>query len=196
MDKSNGQFGLIVAYLLPGFIGLLAGIAPLVPAVAGWLTPVDQGDAGFGPPVYALLAATAVGMIVSCFRWLIVDHVLLWTGIKPPKWNFQGLDERLHAFNYLVENHYRYYQHYAGTFVAVLFAYLLNRLVGTSPLLGLGTDLATLILCAVLFLSSRDSLKKYYDRVSDLIGPIPEKGSEVKTHDERHRSSRGGNPET
>jgi hypothetical protein len=32
-QSSQWQFGLIVAYLLPGFIGF-AGMAPLVPAIA------------------------------------------------------------------------------------------------------------------------------------------------------------------
>lgn len=66
MEIFNRQFGLIVAYLLPGFIAL-AGVAPLVPVVSSWLQPVNQG-LGIGPPVYAIMAATAMGMVVSCFR--------------------------------------------------------------------------------------------------------------------------------
>jgi hypothetical protein len=59
METINRQFGLIVAYLLPGFIGL-GGIALLVPPVARWLEPsIQPGTAGLGPPVYAVLAATA-----------------------------------------------------------------------------------------------------------------------------------------
>ena len=55
------------------------------------------------------------------------------------------------AFNYWVEQTYRYYQFYANTLIAVLWAYIVNRYFETSPLLGLGTDLGVLILCAVLF---------------------------------------------
>ena len=79
MDNLSRQFGLIVAYLLPGFIAL-AGVAPFVPAVSSWLQPVNSG-LDIGPPVYALMAAIAAGMIVSCFRWLLIDHIHSVTGI-------------------------------------------------------------------------------------------------------------------
>src|SRR5712671_5880452 len=100
MEILTRQFGLLIAYLLPGFVAL-AGIAPLVPTVAGWLK-ADQ-TASFGAPLYALLAATAVGMVVSCFRWLIVDKIHVFFGVSAPTFNARALEERPAAFNYLVE---------------------------------------------------------------------------------------------
>jgi hypothetical protein len=44
-----------------------------------------------GPPVYALLTAITVGMIVSCFRWLIVDQVLKWTGVPKAVRSYENL---------------------------------------------------------------------------------------------------------
>ncbi len=73
MNTSSNQFGLMVAYLLPGFIGL-AGIAPFAPIIGVWLEPLHQ-EASLGPSIYAVLAATTVGMILSCFRWLLIDHI-------------------------------------------------------------------------------------------------------------------------
>ncbi len=73
-ETSSRQFGLIVAYILPGFIGL-AGMVPLFPVVGGWLRPVNQSGLDLGAPVYALMAAMTFGMILSCFRWLIVDRL-------------------------------------------------------------------------------------------------------------------------
>lgn len=167
MDKANGQFGLIVAYLLPGFVGL-AGMAPLVPAVGQWLQPVNQGEVGLGPPVYAVLAALALGMILSCLRWFIIDHVMAWTKVVPPKLDYGKLAGRMAAFDYWVEAHYRYYQFYGGTLMGVPAVYLCNRIAGTSPLLGVGTDLGVFILCAVLFAGARDALRKYYQRTVSL----------------------------
>lgn len=175
METSNRQFGLIVAYLLPGFIGL-AGVTPFVPTVAEWLRPVNIGDGWLGPPVYAVLAAMAMGMIVSCVRWLLVDHVHQWTGLVRPELDHGRLESRLEAFSFWVENHYRYYQFYANTIIAVLWAYLINRILGTSPLLGIGTDLGVLTLCAILFAGSRDALRKYYVGIDRLLGQIAEKG--------------------
>jgi hypothetical protein len=111
MNSLSNHFGLMVAYLLPGFIGL-AAIAPFVPVVADWLQPFNQ-QASLGPPVYALLAATTVGMVLSCVRWLLIDHLHHLMGIRPPVWNDRALADRVAAFNYLVDNHYRYYQFYS-----------------------------------------------------------------------------------
>jgi hypothetical protein len=177
---TSRQFGLIIAYILPGFIGL-AGMVPLFPVVGAWLHPINQGGLDFGAPLYALLAATALGMILSCCRWLIVDRFHHWTGVQLPEWNDSRLDDRLDAFDYLVEVHYRYYQFYANTLVAIFWAYGVTRLTRTLPLLGLGTDLAALILCFVLFVGSRDALTKYYTRTSRLLGPLAEKDFQGKT---------------
>ncbi len=116
MENLNKHFGLIIAYLLPGFVAL-AGVAPLLPSVAAWLHA--GSTAGFGAPVYVLLAATEAGMVVSCFRWLIVDPLHAASGIAAPSFNSRALEERPAAFDYLVESHYRYYQFYANTLVAV-----------------------------------------------------------------------------
>ena len=166
---NNNQFGLIVAYLLPGFIGL-AGIAPLLPSIGAWLQPTAISEASLAPPVYVLLAAMTVGMIASCFRWLLIDHIHQWTGVVRPEWDDRRLEERLAAFNYLVESHYRYYQFVSNALVAVIFAYVVNRCVEKSSLLGVGTDLGVLIVCATLFAASRDALSKYYTRTGRLLG--------------------------
>src|SRR5258706_2232237 len=147
MDILNRQFGLVIAYLLPGFV-VLAGLAPLVPVVAGWLQ-ADQ-TASFGAPLYALLAATAAGMVVSCFRWLIVDQIHSFTGLGGPAFNARALEDRPAAFTLLIQSHYRYYQFYSNTLVAVAGTYSMHRWLGTSPHLRFNTDLGVLVLCAVL----------------------------------------------
>ncbi len=111
-----------------------------------------------------------------------------------PEWNDNRLDERLDAFDYLVEVHYRYYQFYANTLIAIVWAYGVNRFSGKLPLLGVGTDLAAVILCFVLFVGSRDALAKYYTRTSRLLGPIAEKEflGEVMTNGNHHDHVGGG----
>lgn len=169
MDTLNRQFGLVIAYLLPGFIALI-GFARLVPMVARWLA-VDQ-LMSVGAPVYAVLAAAAVGMVVSCFRWLLVDSLLAFTGVARPTFNAQALEQHPDAFHYLVEAHYRYYQFYSNTLVSLLWTYSVNRWLGTSSRLSLGTDLGVLVLCAVLFAGARDTLAKYRSRSAQLVVPL------------------------
>jgi hypothetical protein len=169
MDNFNRHFGLVIAYLLPGFVAL-AGIAPFVPIVAGWL--VANQTTSFGAPLYALLAATAAGMTVSCIRWALVDQIHALTGLGAPAFNARALEERPAAFTYLVESHYRYYQFYANTLVAVAWSYSIHRWLRTSSLLRFGTDLGVLLLCAVLFAGSRDALAKYRTRINELKGQV------------------------
>ena len=192
MEAFSRQFGLMIAYLLPGFIGLV-GLAPLIPTVAEWLHAAARGDAGLGPPVYALLAAMATGMVVSSVRWLLIDHIHGWMGIKAPPLDFAAMDGRLHAFNYIVEGNYRYYQFNSNGLVAVAWAYSVHRILQTSRLLGPGTDLGVLILCAVLFAASRDALAKYYRRSSGLLGHVAEKdpSGDVMTNGFHHEAGNG-----
>lgn len=168
---SSRQFGLIIAYVLPGFIAL-AGIAPLFPAVSYWLTPVPSGqfDLGLGPPLYALLGAMALGQVLSCFRWLVVDQAHHWTGVKRPIWEDSRLDQVLGAFDYLVQSHFRYYEFCGNGLLAVLWAYAVNRALGTLPIFGAPTDAAALVLMLVLFAASRNALSNYYNRTRRLIG--------------------------
>jgi hypothetical protein len=175
METTNRQFGLLIAYVLPGFIAL-GGIALLVPAVAQWLQPTgNQSGWDLAPPVYAVLAATAAGVTLSCFRWIIVDHIHHGTGVEEPSWDLAALEKRLDAFNFIVDGCYRYYQAHANMLVAVIWTYSLIRWAGAFALLGPGTDLGVLILCAGLFAGSRDALAKYYWRSNQLIGSVAEK---------------------
>jgi hypothetical protein len=178
MDTLNRPFGLVIAYILPGFIAL-AGVAPLSTLVAGWLSAGQQATS-VSAPLYTLLAATATGMVVSCFRWLLVDQAHALTGLGGPAFNARALEERPVALTFLVEHHYRHYQFYANTLVATVWTYAVHRWRGTSPLLGVGTDLLVLILCAVLFAGSRDTLAKYRARSRQLVAQLSPTHSNVE----------------
>jgi len=196
MDKFP-QFGLIVAYLVPGFIGLV-GFVPLVPAVGQWLQPVNQGDMGFGPPIYALLAATGVGMIVSCFRWFVIDRLHHLTGLNAPSTDFSRLTERVDGLDYLAQNHFRYYEFAANTLLALVWTYCINRYFHTSSLLSVRTDLGMVLLLLVLLAASRDALAKYYSRTRQLLGEIAEKGfiGDTMYNGIGHHEEKGGSNST
>ena len=192
MDFLNRHFGLVIAYLLPGFVAL-AGIAPLVPMVAGWLDAGNQ-TASLGAPLYALLAATAAGMVVSCFRWLLIDRIHAVTGLGGPAFNARALEERPGAVLFLLENHYRFHLFYANTLVAVIWTYVVHRRLGTSPRLGTGTDVAVVVLCAVLFAGSRDALAKYRNRIKELVGQVAviDTEADAMTNGADHNQGGGG----
>lgn len=176
-DTSSRQFGLIIAYLLPGFLAL-AGIAPLFPTVADWLRPANQGNFGIGPTVYALLMAAAAGMVISCVRWLLLDHIHNWTGVRRLPRNDSRLADVLGGYDFLIQIHYKYHEFAGNMLVALLFAYGLNRSLHTLPALGIGTDLGVAFLSLVLFVASRDALAKFYHKAGQLLGPVAKKASE------------------
>jgi hypothetical protein len=168
-DTSPKQFGLIIAYLLPGFIAL-AGFARLFPLIQRWLLPASISESGIGSPIFAIMAAMTTGLIVSCFRWLLLDQVHHLTGVQRPQWDDTRLDSVLRGFDYLVQNHFRYYEFCGNTLIALLWAYGVNRAIGALSSLGPGTDLGMIVLCLVLFTASRDALAKYYIRTSRILG--------------------------
>ena len=170
--STQRQFGLLIAYVIPGFVAL-AGLAPVVPVVREWLRPTNlQGDLALGPPLYAVLAAVTLGSILSCFRWLLVDKLHSRMGVRRPQFDDRRLAESLGAMEFLVVSHFRYAEFCGNTLLALLFTYALNRLLHTSPYLGLGTDLAALVVASVLFAASRDALATYYSRAGRLVGLV------------------------
>ena len=166
-EGSVNDFGLLIAYVLPGFVALWGGTY-----VAGPLRPWLLGEAGGGPTVGGFLsttvAAVAAGLTASTIRWLVIDTLHHGTGVRPPDWDFALLGERVAAFGLVVDHYYRYYQWYGNTLVALAWVLAARRWsVGLAPVGA--TDLGILALMAVLYLGSRDALRRYYTRGGQLL---------------------------
>jgi hypothetical protein len=166
---SSDNFGLLIAYLLPGFVALWA-VSYFSETVQSWLGTSPVAAPTVGGFLYVTLGSTAIGLIISAVRWAILDTLHHRTGINEPNWRFAQLPERLPAFEALVEYHYRYYQFYSNMLVAILFSYgtrltALHRWPGHD---GWG-EVALFLVVIVLFLGSRDTLRKYYSRASALL---------------------------
>lgn len=170
-DLAENNFGLIIAFLLPGFI-LLYGLSYSSSAIGSWLAKSSSTDSlTVGGFLYSTLASLALGLIVSAARWLIIDTVLKWMGVRDQGLDFGKLKEKdtLAAFSEVIANHYRYYQYYANTLVAVAGAfvvYLADQHGRVRWTLWVGV----LSLVLVLFLGSRDALTKYFVRAEQILG--------------------------
>lgn len=163
------NFGLVIAYLLPGFVTLW-GLQPFVPTVVVWLGNSSVAAPSVGGFFYATLGATAAGLLVSTIRWAAIDTLYHHTGIPVPDWDFGNLPAKLSAFESHVQDHYRYYQFHANLLVAALIAYGF-RLVAESRWPGQGgwEDVAVGIVVVLLVAGSRDNMRKYYRRTEALL---------------------------
>jgi hypothetical protein len=189
-ELSHRNFGLVIAYVLPGMVGLL-GVGMFSKTVGGWLATAPASEPTVAGFLYVTLGALGAGLTVSATRWLVIDSLHHATGVKRPQWDDSNLAERLEAFNYLVENHYRYYQFYANTLMSVLLAYGVRRLAINTPLEAPHhLDGLIVVLCGVLFLGSRDALRKYYTRVERLLGT--DSGKELSMTNGNHHDTGGG----
>ncbi len=179
-DFSQRNFGLTIAYVLPGFVALW-GVGLFSPTVQAWLEGSPAKTPTVGGFLYVTVASLGTGLTVSLVRWAVIDTVHRWTGIADPGWDFSRLQENIAAFETLVEIHYRYYQFYANSLVALLFLYGARRAAFGVFSSGLGwTDLGFALLAGIFFAGSRDTLRKYYTRVAKLLGTAPADRSEHK----------------
>ncbi|MEX2140463.1 MAG: hypothetical protein WD894_14465 [Pirellulales bacterium] len=139
------------------------------PAARSWLITPPSEPTTIGGFLYLTVACLASGLVISTLRWALIDTLHHATGIRPPQLNFSHLDQKLDAFQLLVESHYRYYQFYANMFVAaaVAFGGWLSSTGGAQN--SALTTLGFLAVEATLLLGSRDTLRKYYRRSEELL---------------------------
>lgn len=167
-EVTTKNFGLLIAYILPGFTVLWA-ISPLSPTVQTWLGTSIADAPTVGGFLYVTLGSIAAGLIVSAVRWLVLDSVHHRTGVAKPRWDFSRLDAKLNAFDVLNEQHYRYYQFYGNMLAALCVAFVVR---GWFVVQSWPDALATVCLAGLgvlLFVGSRDTLQKYYRRVAALL---------------------------
>ena len=169
MSKESpvNDFGLLIAFVLPGFTALW-GIAQVSAPVRAWMgtPPADPPTvAGF---LNITVASITAGLAVSTVRWLLIDSLHHRTGVRPPDWDFSALTRNVAAFALVVDHYYRYYQFYANMLVSLALV-LAARWATVEPSAVGWPDAGLLALMAVFFLGSRDSLKRYYARGGQLM---------------------------
>ena len=168
-EVSSSNFGLLIAFLLPGFV-VLWGASYFSGTIALWLSGSGETPT-VGGFMYVTLASVAAGVTVSTVRWAVIDTIHHWTGLSQPHWDFSRLQDNVAAYNVLNEIHYKFYQFHGNLLIALFFVYVARRVHFGFFAEPLGwVDLGCLLLSVILFVGSRDTLRKYYVRVSQLLG--------------------------
>lgn len=169
-DITGRNFGVVIAFWLPGFI-LLWGLSYSSDEISALLgRGGNADDPTVGGFLYVTLASLALGMLISAVRWMLVDQFIYrFTGLKYDPVDFSKLKEKdtFAAFSGIIENHYRHYQYYSNTLVAIVAALLTYR-ISSNGGMPVSMWLALLLIIVALALASRDSLKKYHERTAAL----------------------------
>jgi hypothetical protein len=166
-ESLERNFSLIIAFILPGFLFLFGTVFLVTYSSADFvsqLRPIRQ----IGGFMFFLLAATSCGMILSAIRWAVLDTLHCITGLKSPALDFGKLEGKSSSFMLIVENNYRYYLFYGNSLIALLGLFMVAWLEEV-PLAQRWLPML-FSLMAVLFLASRDSLRRFYSRTSQIIG--------------------------
>ena len=163
---SSEYFGYVIAFVLPGFLALWV-VSHFDPVSAGWLGTLATKDLTVGAFLFAGLASLGLGMFLGGARWLVFDLCLMpLLRVPDSKPLDQAKRKDLEApYRAIIEDHYRFYQFYANSAVALALAALVlwSRLPAGALVLLLGTE-------AVLIVSARDALKKHRTKVEQLLG--------------------------
>jgi hypothetical protein len=166
------DFGALIAFVAPGFVGLLA-LAYQLPSVATLIEEASKAEQNVGIFLFALVASLAVGLAVSGLRSLFIDlamnAVLKRFGVKDPEiqWKTFSL-ENLTKLLTVRDNFYRYYQFYSNMAVAMLLwaeARTWSSLPGESKLSQLQWWVVILSSLVMLLAAGRQ-LKQYYEAKS------------------------------
>jgi hypothetical protein len=122
-DLTSTSFGYVIAFLLPGLLGLYA-LSYWSGGIRELLQPALKADATVGPSVILLLIALGVGLWVAAIRFFVFEKFLCRKHHFPPDL-FANLtaEDRLISFKAVVDEHYRYHQFYGGCAVALVVLY-------------------------------------------------------------------------
>ncbi len=162
------DFGLLISLLIPGFIVLL-GVAHHSEVVQAWIGGSVPDAPSLGGFLYLTIAAVFAGLVVSTIRWATIDLLHHLSGLRMPAWNFSRLATRQAEFSLLVDAHYRYYQFYANSMIGILF-FAVSRSIAVG--FSIWELLAYTALEILFWAGSRDTLRKYYERVDALLSTL------------------------
>jgi hypothetical protein len=185
LDQLDKNFGLLIAFGLPGFLVFTQLPPQLMTPLASFMLQNDQPS--IGSFLYTLPASIGCGIILSAIRWMLVDSAVYWTGVRKPNLNFRSMDTKLQAFGLLVEHNYRFYQFYSNSLVAILLLVGMRFRIDGRP--SPETLFWLSLLCVVLAAASRDCLARFYQRARLVLGELnePVETNTAKNHAKKKR---------
>ena len=166
-EISASNFGIVIAYLVPGFTTLW-GFSYFSASLSAWIGQPAASQPTVAGFLYVTLGSLGMGMIVNAARWATLDKIHHLTGIRYPNWDFENLQKNLAGYETLVEFYFRYHEFFGNTLIAGSFTYLIWRWHHPAWIFA-AMDVVMLGIGALLWAASRDTLRKYYIRSERLL---------------------------
>jgi hypothetical protein len=169
-DITSTSFGLVIAYLLPGFAAFFA--------LCFWSPPIQDlfskflvAESSVGSFLLVLICSLTAGLEVSIFRWILFEKVLCKSKkLDRTKFAHLSVEAKLTAFRAAVDEHYRYHQFWGGMAFAIPFigVGIVNASSGSTrekSCLGI----AFLIVEVVTIIAARSAFNNYIDRAANIL---------------------------
>jgi len=122
-ELTSTSFGYLIAFLLPGVLGLYA-LSYWFPEAGALLQHILKADATVGPSLVFLLVAVGVGLCLSAVRYFILQRGLYRKKCLAENLHRRLKPDQLALFNAYAEQHYRYHQFYGNCWVAILILFV------------------------------------------------------------------------
>lgn len=169
MDKLGLNFGLLIAYLIPGFLGTYA-LAEHVSAVDKLLGGAERipSTGSFLP---LLFIALAVGIVINAFSSIVIRWLIHSTGVDRKHGIAQQRfsNEDLPRYQFVVEATFRYHQFYSNMLVAIV---LLTGVWLSAPFPEKWFRIVSFsLVISVLFSAAWSSLRRFYIAMSGFVEP-------------------------
>lgn len=122
-DITSTSFGLVIAFFLPGLVGLYS--------LSFWSTDMREifqtfltVESNIGLFLLIVLMALAIGLMVAAFRWVLFECIICKSiRLIPSDFKALNTEPKLAAFRAAVDENYRYHQFWGGMTIVTMPLY-------------------------------------------------------------------------
>lgn len=174
MNITSTTFGLVIATLLPG-LAALYGLTFWSPRVRQVFETFLTSDSNIGLFLLVILAALAMGLLLSALRWVVYERDFPWAKhdrLSPDDFQSLTRTDCLPAFKTVVEEHYRYHQFFGGVSIAwplIVGGWVWRESSSLGILLTIGAIVVGILLELLLYAAAKDARKQYIDRAKGVL---------------------------